>query len=155
MPTTCDDSSCTACSRYDALGPRSRAAIDNLVQEEEAHVQVVTASLLLADARTTEETFQLLNQEGAFPRLVELIRTPKQDDEEGLHRLLMELLYEMSRIQKISLEDLSTSLAIRNPLPTSQTNIRRQAVSRTTLYEVCLISSSRFRATSVTRTTIL
>lgn len=150
-----DDSSCTACSRYDALRPRSRAAIDDLVQEEEAHVQLVTASLLLADARTTEETFQLLNQEGAFPRLVELIRTPKQDDEEGLHRLLMELLYEMSRIQKISLEDLSGSLAMENPPSTSQTDILRQAVSRTTLYEVCLISSSMFRVMSVTRTTIL
>jgi nucleoid DNA-binding protein len=50
--------------------------------------------------------FEFLNEEGAFPRLVQLIQTPKQNDEQVLHRMLMELLYEMARIQKISLEDL-------------------------------------------------
>ena len=63
-------------------------------------------SFLLADARTTERTFELLNEEGAFPKLVDLVQAPKQGNEAGLHRLLMELLYEMSRIQKISLADL-------------------------------------------------
>jgi hypothetical protein len=77
-----------------------------MIQEDEAHILRVTVSFLLADARTTEKSFELLNKEGAFPRLVELIQGPKQNDEEGLHRLLMELLYEMSRIQKISLDDL-------------------------------------------------
>ncbi len=57
----------------------------------------------------TEHTYEVLNEEGAFSRLVDLISSPKEDDEEGLHRLLMELLYEMSRIQKISLDDLGTS----------------------------------------------
>jgi hypothetical protein len=62
----------------------------------------------LADARITERTYEVLNEEGAFARLLDLISSPKEVDEEGLHRLLMELLYEMSRIQKISLEDLGT-----------------------------------------------
>ena len=154
MPTTSEDSLCTACSRYDSLHPVLRAALDYLVQEDEAHLLLVTTSFLLADARTTEETFQLLNQEGAFPRLVELVQTPKQDDEEGLHRLLMELLYEMSRIQKISLEDLSTFLATRNPSIASQTDMR-QAACRTTLYAVCLILSNRSLAMSMTLITIL
>ena len=78
----------------------------DLKQEEEAHILFVTTSFLLADARMTETTFELLNEEGAFPRLLELIQTPKEDVDQNLHRLLMELLYEMSRIQKVSLDHL-------------------------------------------------
>lgn len=48
-----------------------------------------------------------MNQEGAFSRLVHLIRD-RIDDEMGLHRLFLELLYEMSRIQRLSHDDLST-----------------------------------------------
>ena len=76
-------------------------------QEDTTEVLLVTVSFLLADARASEETFELLNAEGAFPRLVDLIAVPRKNNEEGLHRLLMELLYEMSRIQKISLDNLS------------------------------------------------
>lgn len=49
----------------------------------------------------------MLNGEGVFPRMLDLIRAPKQDGEEGLHRLLMELVYEMARLQKITNDDLS------------------------------------------------
>jgi hypothetical protein len=79
------------------------------LQEEDSHLLLLVTSFLLADARTTERTFELLNDEGAFPKLIELVQTPKQDGEANLHRLLMELLYEMSRIQKISLADLGKS----------------------------------------------
>ena len=48
----------------------------------------------------------MMNEEGAFPRLVELIQVRK-DDETGLHRMQLEVLYEMSRIQRLRLEDLS------------------------------------------------
>ena len=67
----------------------------------------VAASFLLADARENETTYELLNKENAFPRLVDLVSGQQQDEHTGLHRLLMELLYEMSRVQKISAEDLS------------------------------------------------
>lgn len=50
----------------------------------------------------------MMNEEGSFPRLVELIMERK-DDQTGLHRMLLELLYEMSRIQRLRIEDLSTS----------------------------------------------
>lgn len=49
-----------------------------------------------------------MNNEGAFPRLLELIHTRRGEEEAGLHRLLMELLYEMSRIQRVKLADLGT-----------------------------------------------
>ena len=48
----------------------------------------------------------MMNEEGVFTRLVELIQERK-DDDAGLHRLLLELLYEMSRIQRLRIEDLS------------------------------------------------
>ncbi len=51
----------------------------------------------------------MMNEEGAFIRLLELIQSPRRGDGvggAGLHRLLMELLYEMSRIQRIKFEDL-------------------------------------------------
>lgn len=59
-----------------------------------------------------------MNDEGAFPRLLELLQKRKNDgqghsenDEDddggaGLHRMLMDLLYEMSRVQRVKIEDL-------------------------------------------------
>ena len=48
----------------------------------------------------------MLTAEGLFPRLVELIRD-KRDDDNGLHRLLLELLFEMSQMQRLHRGDLS------------------------------------------------
>lgn len=47
----------------------------------------------------------MMNEEGVFPRLRELIQERKGDDS-SLHRMLLELLYEMSRIQRLRMEDL-------------------------------------------------
>ena len=49
----------------------------------------------------------MMNQEGVFTRLVELIQGRK-DGETGFHRMLLEVLYEMSRIQRLRIDDLST-----------------------------------------------
>lgn len=62
---------------------------------------------MIADAQTHERTYELLNEEGAFPRLVDLISSPKRHGHEEIHRSLLELLYEMSRIQKIKTSDLA------------------------------------------------
>lgn len=48
----------------------------------------------------------MMNEEGVFARLLELI-LERTDDDAGLHRMLLELLYEMSRIQRLRMEDLS------------------------------------------------
>jgi len=48
-----------------------------------------------------------MTQEGSFPRLVQLIRDGT-DDELGLHRVLVELMYEMSRIQELAYDELGT-----------------------------------------------
>ena len=55
----------------------------------------------------------MMNKEGAFARLLDLIQTLRNEDSEGgpsLHRLLMDLLYEMSRIQRVKIEDLGECL---------------------------------------------
>lgn len=65
----------------------------------------ITAAFLLFDGRAHEPTFEMMQNEGAFPKLVELVRE-KQEDDMGMHRLLLELLYEMSRMQKLSRDDL-------------------------------------------------
>ncbi|KAF2166324.1 hypothetical protein M409DRAFT_66775 [Zasmidium cellare ATCC 36951] len=77
-----------------------------LLQEDEVDTLHLAAALLLFDGRSNETAFEMMQTEGAFPRLVELIRA-KRDDDIGLHRLLLELLFEMSRIQKLSREDLT------------------------------------------------
>lgn len=54
----------------------------------------------------------MMNEEGAFARLLELIQAMRKEEtvgEAGFHRLLMDLLYEMSRIQRVKIEDLGRS----------------------------------------------
>ena len=48
----------------------------------------------------------MMNEEGVFPRLLELTQQ-RVDDGAGLHRTVLETLYEMSRIQRLRTEDLS------------------------------------------------
>ncbi|EXJ88919.1 hypothetical protein A1O3_01983 [Capronia epimyces CBS 606.96] len=84
-----------------------RQFVQCLLEEDEPDIVLASTAFLLADAQCHERTYELLNEEGAFPRLVDLITSPKRHGHEVLHRLLMELLYEMSRIQKISLGDLA------------------------------------------------
>jgi hypothetical protein len=67
------------------------------------------ASFLLFDGRQHEVSLHMMNEEGVFPRLLELLHAQtinREDGEAGLHRLLMDLLYEMSRVQRIRIEDL-------------------------------------------------
>jgi hypothetical protein len=78
----------------------------SLLQEDEPATLYIIASLLLFDGRQNEETFEIMNKEGSFSRLVELIKG-KKDEDSRLHRLLLELLYEMSRMQRLSVEDLA------------------------------------------------
>ncbi|KAI9850749.1 MAG: hypothetical protein M1838_005160 [Thelocarpon superellum] len=76
-----------------------------LLQEDSSDALHLITSFLLFDGRQSERTYEMMNLEGALPRLLELIQ--KRPDVDGaLHRRLLELLYEMSRIQRLRLEDL-------------------------------------------------
>jgi hypothetical protein len=86
-----------------------RQIIYGLLQEDDPNVLHFLASFILFDGRQHEVVLQMLNEEGAFARLLELIlaiRSADMDGDAGLHRLLMDLLYEMSRIQRVKIEDL-------------------------------------------------
>ncbi|KAI9822328.1 MAG: hypothetical protein M1827_000046 [Pycnora praestabilis] len=82
-----------------------RQIVYGILQEDAPDTLHFIVSFLLFDGRQNETTFEMMNSEGAFPRLVELIQG-RRDDDIGLHRMLLELLYEMSRIQQLRLEDL-------------------------------------------------
>jgi hypothetical protein len=89
-----------------ALGPLT--VYDGL-QEDDPDTLHLIVSFLLFDGRQHEESFRMMNEEGSFPRLLELLQVYKIKDGENqaaLHRMLMDLLYEMSRIQRIRIEDL-------------------------------------------------
>jgi len=79
--------------------------IYSLLQDDEtAHLYPI-ASFLLLDGRADEMTFRKMIEESCFQRLIELINGHKEEDP-GLHLLLLELIYEMSRIQQLRVEDL-------------------------------------------------
>ncbi|MCJ1235595.1 hypothetical protein MMC14_003566 [Varicellaria rhodocarpa] len=82
-----------------------RQIIYGLLQEDAADILLFLASFLLLDGRQNESTLEMMNEEGIFPRLLELIQSMR-DGGLGLHRMLLELLYEMSRIQRLRIEDL-------------------------------------------------
>lgn len=65
----------------------------------------MAAAVCLYDGRSDEGLFEIMQAESAFVRLVELINEKPNDDDE-LHRLLLELLFEMARIQTLQREDL-------------------------------------------------
>jgi hypothetical protein len=78
----------------------------SLLQEDEPATLHVIMSFLLFGGKEDEAMFEMMNHEGCFPRLLELIKQGKGEDAR-LHRMLLELLYEMSRMQRLSFEDLS------------------------------------------------
>ncbi|KAH7063705.1 hypothetical protein B0J12DRAFT_643800 [Macrophomina phaseolina] len=81
-----------------------------LLQEDEPPTLEVVAATLLLDGLADvddQQVFHMMKKEGAFPRLVELVRTTSVDEHKELHRLLMQLMYEMSRIQRLSHEELA------------------------------------------------
>lgn len=79
--------------------------VHSLLQEDEPATLHVIASFLLFDGRQDEATFEMMNSEGVFSRLVELVKLEQKNDAR-LHRLLLQLLYEMSRVQRVSAADL-------------------------------------------------
>ncbi|KAH8435008.1 pre-rRNA processing [Aspergillus melleus] len=81
-----------------------------LLQDDDPDTLHLIVSFLLFDGRQNETPFRMMDEEGSFPRMLELLQAQNRhvDEDTGarLHRLLMELLYEMSRIQRIKIQDL-------------------------------------------------
>lgn len=79
--------------------------IYSLLQEDELSSLHAIANFLLLDGRLDEETFRRMVSEGCFGRLLELIKSCGARDRR-LHRLLLELMFEMSRIERLRPDDL-------------------------------------------------
>ncbi|KAF2122045.1 hypothetical protein BDV96DRAFT_482519 [Lophiotrema nucula] len=78
-----------------------------LQQEDDNPTLHMVAAILLYDGRNGNDvTFEMMQTEGVFPRLVELIQTPSIQEDTRLHQMLLELMYESSRIQRLSWDDL-------------------------------------------------
>ncbi|KXJ90699.1 hypothetical protein Micbo1qcDRAFT_189140 [Microdochium bolleyi] len=79
--------------------------IYSLLQEDDTAPLYVISTFLLLDGRNDEGTYRKMVAESCFSRLLELLKGRKESDP-GLHRLLLELMYEMSRIEQLRYEDL-------------------------------------------------
>ncbi|KAF6219369.1 hypothetical protein HO133_005195 [Letharia lupina] len=82
-----------------------RQIVYSLLQEDSPDTLHLIIAFLLFDGQQNDITFEMMKEEGGFPRLLELIQEGR-DDDAGLHRMLLEVLYEMSRIQRLRIEDL-------------------------------------------------
>lgn len=81
----------------------------NPCQEDEPPTLQLIAAMLLLDGLADvddQQVFHMMKKEGGFSRLVELVRTTNAEEHKDLHRLLLQLMYEMSRIQRLSAEEL-------------------------------------------------
>ncbi|PFH63053.1 hypothetical protein XA68_10094 [Ophiocordyceps unilateralis] len=80
--------------------------IHSLLQEDDAGFLHAIACLLLLDGRSDESTFPRMLDEACFARLLELLNAQRDDVDPRLYQLLLQLLYEMSRVQRLKTDDL-------------------------------------------------
>lgn len=78
-----------------------------LLQEDEPFTLHLVSTFLSLDGHQDEEVYKLLNSEGIFTKLVQLVKDGI-DDDLGLHRQMLMLLYEMSRTQELSKDNLTS-----------------------------------------------
>jgi hypothetical protein len=79
--------------------------IHSLLQEDEAATLYAIVSLLIIDGLDDESVFSRMVDEACFPRLLDLINA-RRDDDPRLHQLLLQLMYEMSRIERLHVDNL-------------------------------------------------
>ncbi|KAG6006095.1 hypothetical protein E4U21_007392 [Claviceps maximensis] len=81
--------------------------IHSLLQEDEAGLLHAIASLLFLDGCANESIFPSMVEESCFPRLLELIISHQEEADPHLQRVLLQLMYEMSRVQRLKVQDLA------------------------------------------------
>lgn len=82
-----------------------RRMIGRLRKESSNPKLRLIANILLFDGRQNQKTFELMQEEGLFPRLMVMV-LGKRDEDRILWGVVLDLLYEMSRIQRLRREDL-------------------------------------------------
>lgn len=83
-----------------------RQLLECLLADDDPNTLHLSAMMLLSEGRADFAIFETIQKLGAFPRLIELIKSAV-DDDKGLHRILLELLFEMSRVQRLQRDDLT------------------------------------------------
>ncbi|RDA82843.1 hypothetical protein CP532_0941 [Ophiocordyceps camponoti-leonardi (nom. inval.)] len=81
--------------------------IYSLLQEDDVGFLHAIVCLLLFDGRSDEATFPRMLDEACFARLLELLDARRDDVDPRLYQLLLQLLYEMSRVQRLEADDLA------------------------------------------------
>lgn len=79
--------------------------IHSLLQEDDTGPLSAITCLLLLDGHHEDTLFPRMIDEACFPRLLELIKTQKNHDPR-LHRFLLQLMYEMSRMERLRRDDI-------------------------------------------------
>lgn len=79
--------------------------IHSLLQEDETAPLHAIACLLLLDGEGDQSIFPSMIREACFPRLLELIGE-REDEDPRVKRLLLHLMYEMSRMERLREDDL-------------------------------------------------
>jgi len=69
-------------------------------------VLYLASTILLCDGRQNQETFEVMQAEGLFPRLLEVVGSKKALEDKECRNRLLDVLYEMSRVQRLRWEDL-------------------------------------------------
>lgn len=67
----------------------------------------LVASILLYDGREAQKVFENLLEEGLFEKLVGIVYE-KRGDDPAMWAVALDLLYEMSRMQRLRAQDLGT-----------------------------------------------
>ena len=80
--------------------------IGRMRTEDTNPVLYLASSILLYDGRQNNETFEVMQAEGLFPRLLELIVGKKSPEDKECRNRLLDVLYEMSRMQRLKWGDL-------------------------------------------------
>lgn len=84
-----------------------RQLLECLLADDDPNTLHISTAMLLSEGRKDFGVFETIQKLGAFSRLVDLIKSAV-DDDKGLHRILLELLFEMSRVQRLRRDDLAT-----------------------------------------------
>lgn len=79
--------------------------IHSLLQEDDTGALHAIACLLLLDGHHEETLFPRMIDEACFPRLLELLNE-RRDADARLHRYLLHLMYEMSRMERLRPDDI-------------------------------------------------
>jgi stress-induced morphogen len=81
--------------------------IHSLLQEDDTGALHAIACLLLLDGHREEALFTRMINEACFPRMLELLKEKKCGGGDArLHRFLLHLMYEMSRMERLRPDDL-------------------------------------------------